>query len=153
MKNACPFYMVFYILKILLIKILKIQLPDLFIYCCFYCFYISRYHFSQFFRTSININWKKDFCQKLSNGFAQPPLAPHPLNDQNQLCVTKAFCRRSFNQKWDLQKKMKKANMHILHAFNAFNELCIFKLVSVPNFTLSSSEFWHQIFPKRIFLV
>ena len=43
--------------------------------------------------------------------------------------------------------------MHILHAFNSFNEFCIFKLVLVPNFTLNSFDFWDQTFPKRVFLV
>ena len=40
--------------------------------------------------------------------------------------------------------------MHILHVFNEF---CIFKFVSVPNFTSNSFELWDQIFPKRVFLV
>ena len=118
----------------------------------FISFYISRYHFSQFFRTSFNINWKKDFLQKFSffNGFTQAPPTP---DGQNPLCVTNVFCRCSFNQKGDFQTKTKKANMHILYAFNAFNEFCIFKLALVPNFTLNSFEFWDQTFPKRVFLV
>ena len=48
--------------------------------------------FSQFFRTSFNINYlKKDFCHKLSffNGFTETPC---PLKDQNPLSVTKVFC-------------------------------------------------------------
>ena len=60
------------------------------------------------------------------------------------------FCRCSLNQKRYFQTKTKKANTH---AFNAFNEFCIFKLVSLPNLTLSSFEFLDQIFQKRVFLV
>ena len=63
------------------------------------------------------------------------------------------FCWCSLNQKGDFQTKTKKANMHVLHAFSAFIQFCIFKLVSVPNFTLNSFEFWDQIFPKSVFLV
>ena len=87
----------------------------------------------------------------LTDSLNPPP--PHPLNSQNPLCVTKVFCQCSLNQKGDLQTKTKKANMHILHALNAFNEFCIFKSVSVPNFTWNNFEFWDQIFPKRVFLV
>ena len=53
MKNTFPFYTVFQVLKVLLGKICNIQLPDHFI--VFISFYISRYHFSQIFRTSFNI--------------------------------------------------------------------------------------------------
>ena len=48
------FYIVFQVLKVLLIKICKIQSLDL-LFLVFISFYISRYHFSQFFRTSFNI--------------------------------------------------------------------------------------------------
>ena len=53
MKNTFPFYTVFQVLEVLLGKICKLQLPDLFI--VFISFYISKYHFSQIFRTSFNI--------------------------------------------------------------------------------------------------
>ena len=36
MKNTCHFYIVFQVLKVLLIKICKIQPPRSFISCCFY---------------------------------------------------------------------------------------------------------------------
>ena len=55
MKNTCPFYNVFQVLKVLLIKICKILFLVVFI-----SFWI-RYHFSQIFRTSFNIIWKKIF--------------------------------------------------------------------------------------------
>ena len=49
------FYIVFQVLKVLLIKICKIQSLDLLFLVVFISFYISRYHFSQVFRTSFNI--------------------------------------------------------------------------------------------------
>ena len=48
------FYIVFQVLKVLLIKICKIQSLDLLFLVVFISFYISRY-FSQVFRTSFNI--------------------------------------------------------------------------------------------------
>ena len=66
MKNKCPFYIVFQILKALLIKICKIEPPDLLFIVVFISFYISRYYFSQIFRTSFNIIWKKDFRHEFS---------------------------------------------------------------------------------------
>ena len=70
MKNACLFYIVF-------------------ISC-----YISRYHFSQIFRTSFSIISKQDFRHKFY--FLKDSLKhPHPLNSQNLLRVTKVFCRCS----------------------------------------------------------
>ena len=77
MKNTCPFYyMVFQVLKVLLIKICKMQPLDLLFFVVFISFYISRYHFSQIFRSSFNIIWKKDFRHKFSffNGFTQIPI-------------------------------------------------------------------------------
>ena len=49
------FYIVFQVLKVLLIKICKIQSLDLLFLVVFISFYISRYLFSQVFRTSFNI--------------------------------------------------------------------------------------------------
>ena len=56
------FCIVFQVLKVLLFLVVFIS------------FYISRYHFSEVFRTSFNIIWKKDFRHKFSffNGFTQP---------------------------------------------------------------------------------
>ena len=95
------FYIVFQVLKVLLIKICKIQSLDLLFLVVFISFYISRYHFSQVFRTSFNIIWKKDFRHKFSffNGFTQTPTS-HPVNSQNPLNVTKVFCQsRLFQMK------------------------------------------------------
>ena len=63
MKNTCPFYNVFQVLKVLLIKICKIQPPDFYflLLVVFISFCINRYHFSKIFRTSFNIIWKKIF--------------------------------------------------------------------------------------------
>ena len=71
------FYILFQVLKVLLIKICKIQSLDLLFLVVFISFYISRYHFSQVFRTSFNIIWKKIF---VTNFFFQQihwnPLPP-----------------------------------------------------------------------------
>ena len=88
------FYIVFQVLKVLLIKICKIQSLDLLFLVVFISFSISRYHFLQVFRTSFNIIWKKDFRHKFSffNRFIQTH-SPHPLNSQNPLSLIKVFCQ------------------------------------------------------------
>ena len=58
--------LVFQFLKVRLIKICKIELLDLLFLVVFISFYISRYHFSQIFRTSFGIIHKKDFRHKFS---------------------------------------------------------------------------------------
>ena len=75
------------VLKVLLIKIWKIQSLDLLFLVVFIGFYISRF-FAQVFGTSFNIIWKKDFCHKFSffDGFTTSH--HHPLNQQNPLSVT-----------------------------------------------------------------
>ena len=60
MKDKGPFYIVFQVLKVLLIKIFKMQPLDLLLLVVFISFYMSRYLFIQSFRTSFNIIWKKD---------------------------------------------------------------------------------------------
>ena len=73
------FYIVFQVLKVLLIKICKIQSLDLLFLVVFISFYISRYHFSQVFRTSFNIIWKKDFLTNfpfLTASLKPPPPPP-----------------------------------------------------------------------------
>ena len=75
------FYIVFQILKVLLIKICKIQPLDLLFLVVFISFYIIRYHFSQVFRTSFNIIWKKDFFTNfpfLTDSLTPPPSRPSP---------------------------------------------------------------------------
>ena len=99
------FYVVFRVLKVLLVKICKVRSLDLLFLVVFISFYISRY-FSRVFRTSFNIIWKKDFRHIFSffNGFTQPPspppthIPPPPsLNSQDPLTVTKTFCQCSLN--------------------------------------------------------
>ena len=65
--------------KVHLIKIYKIQPPDLLFIVVLHYFF-SRYHFSQIFRTSFNIIWKNNFRQEFSfsNGLTNPP-SPPPL--------------------------------------------------------------------------
>ena len=57
---------VFQVLKVRLIKMCNIEPPDLLFLVPFISFYISRYHFSQIFRTSFRNVLKKDFCHKFS---------------------------------------------------------------------------------------
>ena len=45
--KTCPFYIVFQVLKVLLIKLCKIQPPNLLFLVVFISFYISRYHFPE----------------------------------------------------------------------------------------------------------
>ena len=80
-------YIVFQVLKVLLVKICKIQSLDL-LFLVFISFYISRYHFSQVFRTSFNIIWKKDFRRKFSffNGFTETPIPPIPTPLTAKIC-------------------------------------------------------------------
>ena len=84
------FYILFLVLEVVLIKICKIQSLDLLFLVVFISFYISRY-FSQVFRTSFNIIWKKDFRHKFSffNRFTQAPTLI--LLTANPLSVRKVF--------------------------------------------------------------
>ena len=99
-EKYMPFlhWMEFQVLKVILVKTWKIQPPDLLFLVVFIrrSFYISRYHFSKIFRTSFNIIWKIDFQHEFSifNKLTQCPFSapPHPLNSQNVLSMTKAFC-------------------------------------------------------------
>ena len=90
------FHNVFQVLKVVLIKICKIQSQDLFFlfHVVFISFYISRYHFSQVFRTSFNIILKYFRFTQLSTHPTPHPLHPH-LNSQNLLSVIKVFCQFS----------------------------------------------------------
>ena len=88
-------------------NIYKIQSPVLLLLLLLYIsFYISRYHFSQLSRTSLNIISKKkthkNFCYKfvfLMDSFTPFPPPPSPLDDKNLLSVTKFFCWCSLNSK------------------------------------------------------
>ena len=106
-KIKWKIYALFQVLKLLLIKICKIQLLDLLFLVVFISFYISRYHFSQILRTSFNNIWKKDFCHEFSF-FIKFTQTPQPLNGQNPLSMTKVFYRCSLHRWWILFKPMKK---------------------------------------------
>ena len=74
-KNTCRFCTVFQVLELLLIKICKIQLLDILFIVAFPSFYISRYRFTQIFKTSLSsIISEKDFHHKFSffNGLSNP---------------------------------------------------------------------------------
>ena len=82
-------------LVFILFQVLKVLLKR-YSYLQFFCFllfsirfYMKRYYFLQLFRTSFNTIWKKIFVTKLP--FLQPilPNPRNPLNDQNQLSMTK----------------------------------------------------------------
>ena len=74
----------FQVLEVHLIKIFKIEPPDLLFLVVFISFYISRYHFSQIFRTSFRIH-NKDFHHK----FSVLTDSLKPLNGQNLLSMLK----------------------------------------------------------------
>ena len=87
--------LVFQVLNVRLIKICKIKPPDLLFLVVVIGFYISRYHFSQIFRTSFRIIRKKDFRHEFSFlTDSLNPLSPNTnsLNGQNPLCVMQVFC-------------------------------------------------------------
>ena len=88
MKNTCLFYILFQLLKVLLLKICKIEPPDLLFLVVLHQ-QIPRYYFPQIFRTSFNMICKKDFRHKFSffNGFTQP-LPTNHLNSQNLLSMS-----------------------------------------------------------------
>ena len=82
MKNTCPFYTVFQVLKVLFIKNFKIHPLDLLFLVPFIGFYISRYQFLQIFKIHPMLSEKiNKFIQML-----------HPLTGQNPLNMTKLFC-------------------------------------------------------------
>ena len=75
------FYIMFQVLKVLLIKICKIEPADLLFVVVFISFYISRYHFSQILRNSFRIIRKKD----LRHGFSfLTDSLNQPCNFQNK---------------------------------------------------------------------
>ena len=76
--------LVFQVPKVHLIKICKIEPPDLLFLVAFISFYISRYHFSQIFRNSFRIIFKKDFCHKFS--FLMDSLKLPPPTPQSAKC-------------------------------------------------------------------
>ena len=124
MKNIYLFYIVFQVLKVLLIKICKIPAPDLLFLFVFISFYISRYRFSQIFRTWFDNIWKKCFHLKFS--FSTDSLRlpqPHLLNGQNPLSVANVFCQCSLT---DLPQQLVTMNESKAYLFTFY--VCIFIL-------------------------
>ena len=84
-KKHVLFYIVFQVLKVLIINICKIQLPDLLFPVVFINFYISRDDFSQIFITPFSIIWKKDFRHKFfffksaKRGRSLLSMLPYPI--------------------------------------------------------------------------
>ena len=80
-----------FILKVLLRKICKTQPPDRLFLVVFISLYISRYHFSQIFRTSSTLSEKKLFVTNFP--FLIDSLRPPTPNGQNPLAksVTTSF--------------------------------------------------------------
>ena len=83
---------IFQVLNIHLLKTCKIEPPDILLFVVFISFYVSRYHFSQFFRTSLNVISKKDFRHNFSFLMDSFSNLPTPLNGQNLLSMTEVFC-------------------------------------------------------------
>ena len=90
-KLTKRFYIVFQVLKVLLLKICKMQLLDLLFGLFLWAFTSADIVFHKF---SFNIIWKK--CSRLKfsfvNRFTQAPTQLHPFNSQNLLSETKVFC-------------------------------------------------------------
>ena len=80
------FYIVFQVLNVL-IKICKLQPPNLLFLFVFISFYVNRYHFSKIFRTSFKNIWKRYFCIFVTN---------FPF-------LTDLFHQKSSFHSWDIQ--------------------------------------------------
>ena len=90
MKNSCPFYIVFQVLKVLLINISKIKPPDLLILVAFISFYIRRYQSLEFYSTLSEKKISVTNFPFLTDSLNHPQ--PHSLNGQNNpLNRTKVF--------------------------------------------------------------
>ena len=69
MKNTCPFYIVFHVLKVFLIKICKIQplhLYLLFLVAFILAFTSADINFYKFLELHSTLSEKKDFCHEFS---------------------------------------------------------------------------------------
>ena len=104
MKNTCPFYIIFKVLKVLLIKICKIEPPDLLFIVVFISFYISFISadiiFHKFLELHSTLSGKKILVTNflfLTDSLPRypSPTPPHLFKSQNPLSVTKVFCRCS----------------------------------------------------------
>ena len=92
MKNSGPFYIVFEVLKVLLIKIYKIQPSVLLFLIVLHWLIHQQILFFTIFQNFIQ-HLKKDFRHQFLF-FNRLTQTPHPLNDQNLLSVTKCGALR-----------------------------------------------------------
>ena len=76
-EKYIPFYIIFQVLKVLLMKIWKIQPSDFLFLVVVISFYITRHYFSELFRASFNIIWKSDFIMNFP--FLTDSSHPSPL--------------------------------------------------------------------------
>ena len=88
MKNTYLFYIVFQVLKVLLIKICKVQPPCLLF---LFVFILTSAGTHKFLELHSKISEKKMFSSRIFflTDLLRPP---HPLKCQNPLNVTKVFC-------------------------------------------------------------
>ena len=115
-KNVCPFYTVFQVLEVLLIKICKIQPLDLLFLFVYSSFYINRYHFSQTFKTSFSIIWNKDFYHKFSF-FNRVTQTPQPLKRPKSAKHDKWFLSM-FHHEADFVQRRKSATHHLFISYS-----------------------------------
>ena len=112
------FYIMFQVLKVLLIKLCKIHSLHLLFLVVSISFYISRYNFSQVFRTSFNIIWKKTFVTNL-------PFLTDSLVKWKWLKLLYSLKRRN-TLDWQSIKKI-----HTSEIFNSWNVLYLFLYVQL----------------------
>ena len=80
-----------------IIKICKIEPPDLLFIVVFISFISADIIFQKYLGLHLTLSEKEFFRHEFSffNRFTNPPPSPHPLNSQNPLSVTKVFGRCS----------------------------------------------------------
>ena len=95
MKNKHLFYIVFQVLKVLVIKICKIQPPDLNFFLFLLAFTLAGIIFVKLLELHSTISEKSIFVTNFSffNRFTQTPPPPtlHPVNGQNLLSIRQKF--------------------------------------------------------------
>ena len=97
MKNTCPCYNVFQVLKVLLIKTFKILPPDLLL---FRLAFTSDVILHKYLEIHSTLSEKKYFHHKfsfLTDSLKPSPPSPAAPNGQNPLSMTKVSSRCSLN--------------------------------------------------------
>lgn len=121
MKKGCLFYIVFQVLKVLLLK-------SSFVSCCFTSpFTPACTIFLPLFSTSFNIIWKKNFRHKFFflKGFTE---TTHPFNGQNLLNFLRIFpsnfvkhnCQILF-----LARIIRKKKIELLNSLNIWSKILL----------------------------